>query len=115
VEQILFVLLVTVGAIMSIKNFNNSFNNHHQRLRGALYGIIWLQALTGALRSCRGSKGGSAWFIAHWLLGTAVCILSVINIYTGSGALHEKTSESTRLWTIILIAENCLIVFIYLF
>ncbi|MBA0578578.1 hypothetical protein Gorai_020855, partial [Gossypium raimondii] len=35
---------------MSIKNFNNSFNNHHQRLGVALYGIIWLQALTGVLR-----------------------------------------------------------------
>ncbi|KAA3474669.1 cytochrome b561 domain-containing protein isoform X1 [Gossypium australe] len=115
VEQILSVLLVTVGAIMSIKNFNNSFNNHHQRLGVALYGIIWLQALTGALRSCRGSKGRSAWFIAHWLPGTAVCILGVVNIYTGLGALHEKTSASTKLWTILLTAEICLIVFIYLF
>ncbi|TYG94314.1 hypothetical protein ES288_A11G178800v1 [Gossypium darwinii] len=115
VSQILSVLLVTIGAIMSIKNFNNSFNNHHQRLGVALYGIIWLQALTGALRSCRGSKGRSAWFIAHWLLGTAVCILGVINIYTGLGALHEKTSASTKLWTIILTAEICLIIFIYLF
>ncbi|KAK8569066.1 hypothetical protein V6N12_007598 [Hibiscus sabdariffa] len=103
------------GALMSIKNFNNSFNNYHQRLGVALYGIIWVQALTAALRSCRGSKGRSAWFFGHWLLGTAVSILGVINIYTGLGALHEKTSASTKLWTIVLTAEISLIVFIYLF
>ncbi|KAK8669513.1 hypothetical protein V6N13_106941 [Hibiscus sabdariffa] len=112
---ILSVLLVTAGALMSIKNFNNSFNNYHQRLGVALYGIIWVQALTAALRSCRGSKGRSAWFFGHWLLGTAVSILGVINIYTGLGALHEKTSASTKLWTIVLTAEISLIVFIYLF
>ncbi|KAK9035051.1 hypothetical protein V6N11_077102 [Hibiscus sabdariffa] len=100
---------------MSIKNFNNSFNNYHQRLGVALYGIIWVQALTAALRSCRGSKGRSVWFFGHWLLGTAVSILGVINIYTGLGALHEKTSASTKLWTRVLTAEICLIVFVYLF
>ncbi|XP_022772096.1 cytochrome b561 domain-containing protein At2g30890-like [Durio zibethinus] len=115
VSQILSVLLASAGAVMSIKNFNNSFNNHHQRLGVALYGIIWLQALTGVLRPWRGSKGRSAWFFAHWLLGTAVSILGVINIYTGLGAYHEKTSRSIKLWTIVLTAEISLIVFIYLF
>ncbi|KAL4364076.1 hypothetical protein GQ457_04G024190 [Hibiscus cannabinus] len=115
VSQILSVLLVTAGALMSIKNFNNSFNNYHQRLGVALYGIIWVQALTAALRSCRGSKARSVWFFGHWLLGTAVSILGVINIYTGLGALHDKTSASTKLWTIVLTVEICLIVFLYLF
>ncbi|XP_039010407.1 cytochrome b561 domain-containing protein At2g30890-like [Hibiscus syriacus] len=115
VSQILSVLMVTAGALMSIKNFNNSFNNYHQRLGVALYGIIWVQALTAALRSCRGSKARSAWFFTHWLLGTMVSILGVINIYTGLEALHEKTSASTKLWTIILTAHICLMVFIYLF
>ncbi|GMI66230.1 hypothetical protein HRI_000292200 [Hibiscus trionum] len=115
VSQILSVLLVTAGALMSIKNFNNSFNNYHQRLGVALYGIIWVQALTAALRSCRGPKARSAWYFGHWLLGTAVSILGVINIYTGLGALHEKTSASTKLWTIVLTAEICVIVFVYLF
>ncbi|XP_022769969.1 cytochrome b561 domain-containing protein At2g30890-like [Durio zibethinus] len=115
VSQILSVLLATAGAVMSVKNFNNSFNNHHQRLGVALYGIIWLQALTGVLHPWRGSKGRSAWFFAHWLLGTAVSVLSVISIYTGLEAFHEKTSRSIKLWTIVLTAEISLIVFIYLF
>ncbi|KAK8488890.1 hypothetical protein V6N12_033810 [Hibiscus sabdariffa] len=115
VQQILSLLLATVGAVMSVKNFNNSFNNHHQRLGLALYGIIWLQALTGVLRPWRGSKGRSGWFSAHWLLGTAVSILGIINIYTGLVAYHEKTSRSIKLWTILLTAETSLIAFIYLF
>ncbi|TYI20112.1 hypothetical protein ES332_A07G213200v1 [Gossypium tomentosum] len=78
VSQILSLLISTAGAVMSVKNFNNSFNNHHQRLGLALYGIIWLQALTGVLRPCRGSKGRSGWFFAHWLLGTAISILGII-------------------------------------
>ncbi|TYI20113.1 hypothetical protein ES332_A07G213200v1 [Gossypium tomentosum] len=77
-QQILSLLISTAGAVMSVKNFNNSFNNHHQRLGLALYGIIWLQALTGVLRPCRGSKGRSGWFFAHWLLGTAISILGII-------------------------------------
>nr|KYP73335.1 hypothetical protein KK1_005955 [Cajanus cajan] len=50
VLQKLAVLLATAGAIMSIKNFNNSFDNNHQRLGVALYGIIWLQVLVGIFR-----------------------------------------------------------------
>ncbi|GMJ16107.1 hypothetical protein like AT2G30890 [Hibiscus trionum] len=115
VSQTLSLLLATVGAVMSVKNFNNSFNNHHQRLGLALYGIIWLQALTGVLRPWRGSKGRSGWFSAHWLLGTAVSILGIINIYTGLAAYHEKTTRSIKLWTILLTAEISLIAFIYLF
>ncbi|TYI72925.1 hypothetical protein E1A91_D07G094000v1 [Gossypium mustelinum] len=115
VSQILSVLLATTGAIMSIKNFNNSFNNHHQRLGVALYGIIWLQALTGVLRPWRGCKGRTVWFFAHWLLGTTVCILGVISIYTGLGAYYDKTSKSTKLWTIAFTVEITVIVLIYLF
>ncbi|KAL5126425.1 Cytochrome b561 domain-containing protein [Glycine soja] len=44
-ESKLAVLLATAGAIMSIKSFNNSFSNNHQRLGVALYCIIWLQVL----------------------------------------------------------------------
>ncbi|MFQ6658655.1 hypothetical protein Gotur_027816 [Gossypium turneri] len=112
---ILSVLLATTGAIMSIKNFNNSFNNHHQRLGVASYGIIWLQALTGVLRPWRGCKGRTVWFFAHWLLGTTVCILGVISIYTGLGAYYDKTSKSTKLWTIAFTVEITVIVLIYLF
>ncbi|KAH1230075.1 Mediator of RNA polymerase II transcription subunit 33A [Glycine max] len=36
----LYDCIATAGAIMSIKNFNNLFNNSHQRLGAALYGVI---------------------------------------------------------------------------
>nr|KJB06947.1 hypothetical protein B456_001G211700 [Gossypium raimondii] len=115
IHKILSLLISTAGAVMSLKNFNNSFNNHHQRLGLALYGIIWLQALTGVLRPCRGSKGRSGWFFAHWLLGTAISILGIINIYTGLRAYHEKTLRIIKPWTIVLTAEISLIAFVYLF
>ncbi|KAE8664800.1 TRNA-methyltransferase [Hibiscus syriacus] len=60
-------------------------------------------------------QGRSAWFLAHWLVGTAVCILGVISIYTGLGAYHEKTSRRTKFWGIAFTVEISVIVFIYLF
>ncbi|EEF35734.1 conserved hypothetical protein [Ricinus communis] len=110
----LSVLLATAGAVMSIKNFNNAFDNHHQRIGAALYGIIWLQAIIGFLRPERGSKARGAWFFLHWILGTAICLLGVINMYTGLQAYHQKTSKSIRLWTIFFTAEVSLIIFLYL-
>ncbi|XP_027333554.1 cytochrome b561 domain-containing protein At2g30890-like [Abrus precatorius] len=111
----LAVLVATAGAIMSIKNFNNSFNNNHQRLGVALYGIIWLQVLVGIFRPQRGSKTRSLWFFAHWIMGTAVSLLGVLNVYIGLQAYHEKTSKSIRTWNIIFTVQISLIVIFYLF
>ncbi|KAB8455110.1 hypothetical protein FH972_025263 [Carpinus fangiana] len=112
--QTLMILVATAGAVMSIKNFNNSFKNYHQRIGLLLYGIIWLQALVGFVRPKRGSKARSVWFFVHWLLGTTVSILGVLNIYTGLQAYHEKTSRSIRLWTILFTTEISFIAFFYL-
>ncbi|XP_031389764.1 cytochrome b561 domain-containing protein At2g30890-like isoform X2 [Punica granatum] len=112
--QMLSVLLSTVAAIMSIKNFNNSFNNGHQRIGIVLYGLIWVQAITGFARPQRGSRGRSMWFLGHWALGTVVALLGVINIYTGLLAYHEKTSRSISTWTIIFTAETSIIALLYL-
>ncbi|KAJ7965066.1 Cytochrome b561 domain-containing protein [Quillaja saponaria] len=113
--QLLAVLLVTTAAIMSVKNFSNSFNNSHQRIGLALYGIIWLQVLVGFLLPQRGSKGRSVWFFVHWAIGIAVALLGVLNIYTGLQAYHDKTSRSTWPWTIILTVQISSIVLFYLF
>ncbi|KAF8408903.1 hypothetical protein HHK36_004973 [Tetracentron sinense] len=113
--QILSLLLATAGAVMSIKNFENSFNNNHQRIGLALYGVIWVQALIGFLRPQRGTKGRSIWYFVHWVLGTTVSLLGIINIYTGLKAYHKKTSRSITLWTILFTAEVSFIAFLYLF
>nr|GMD38325.1 cytochrome B561 domain-containing protein At2g30890-like [Ipomoea batatas] len=112
---ILAVLLATAGAAMSLKHFDNSFSNTHQRLGLALYIIVWLQTLIGILRPRRGSKARSVWFFAHWLLGTALSLLGVINIYTGLQAFNKRTSRSTNIWTIIFSTQISLVVFFYLF
>ncbi|KAD6120087.1 hypothetical protein E3N88_11358 [Mikania micrantha] len=53
VTQIMSVILVTAGAVLSVKNFSNTFNNMHRRLGVALYGLVLLQALSGFLRPSR--------------------------------------------------------------
>lgn len=64
---------------------------------------------------CRGSEGRSIWFFVHWIFGTAVSLLGIINIYTGLQAYHQKTSRSIQLWTIVFTTEVSFIVFFYLF
>ncbi|KAG2390908.1 Cytochrome b561 domain-containing protein [Vigna angularis] len=114
VLQKLAVLLATAGAVMSIKNFNNSFNNSHQRLGVALYGIMWLQVLVGIFRPQRGSKRRSLWFFAHWIMGTTVSLLGVLNVFIGLQAYREKTSKSITTWNILFSVQICLIVICYL-
>ncbi|KAK3023744.1 hypothetical protein RJ639_044453 [Escallonia herrerae] len=113
--QILSVILSTAAAIMSIKNFENSFNNYHQRMGLVLYAVIWLQALSGFLRPQRGSTRRSAWFFVHWVLGTAVSLLGIIHIYTGLQAYQRKTSKSVKLWIMLFTAEISFIALFYLF
>ncbi|KAI4331124.1 hypothetical protein MLD38_029342 [Melastoma candidum] len=90
--QIASAVVATTAAAMSIKNFDNSFNNWHQRIGMVLYGAIWLQVLIGFLRPQRGCKERWLWCSLHWALGTALMLLVVINIYTGLLAYHNMTS-----------------------
>ncbi|KAK6919781.1 Cytochrome b561/ferric reductase transmembrane [Dillenia turbinata] len=113
--HILSLILVMAGAVLSLRSLENSFNNYHQRIGLVLYGLVWLQALIGLLRPHRGTNKRSVWFFLHWVLGTAVPLLGIINIYTGLQAYHKKTSRSTRLWSIIFTAEVSFIAFFYLF
>ncbi|XP_050368694.1 cytochrome b561 domain-containing protein At4g18260 isoform X2 [Argentina anserina] len=113
--HIMSVLLATAGAVLSIKNFENSFNNNHQRLGLALYVAIWVQALTGLFRPHRGKKERSVWYIVHWMLGTVITLVGIINIYTGLNAYHKRTKRSSGLWTILFTAELSVIAVYYLF
>ncbi|CAA0816118.1 Cytochrome b561/ferric reductase transmembrane protein family [Striga hermonthica] len=114
ITQVLSVLLATAGAIMSIKFFDNSFKNDHQKIGLAFYIIMWLQALLGIFRPQRGGKGRSIWFLFHWLVGIAVSLLGIINIYTGLQAYKRRTSKDTMTWNIIFTAEVSLIFFLYI-
>ncbi|VVB12617.1 unnamed protein product [Arabis nemorensis] len=51
--QILAVVLATIGAIMSLRTLDNSFDNNHQRLGLALFAAMWLQFLTGVFKPSR--------------------------------------------------------------
>ncbi|KAM7497715.1 hypothetical protein LguiA_022129 [Lonicera macranthoides] len=115
IVQIVSIVVATAGAVMSILNFDNSFNNNHQKMGLALYGIIWLQALIGFLRPSRGSGGRSIWFFVHWIMGTAVSAMGILNVYTGLQAYHKKTSKGIKLWTILFTAQISFIALFYLF
>ncbi|KAF7803183.1 cytochrome b561 domain-containing protein [Senna tora] len=113
--QVLSVLLATIGAAMSLKNFENSFDNSHQRLGLALYGAILIQALIGFFRPQRGKKERTFWYFFHWILGTTVSFVGIINIYTGLKSYHKRTLKGTTLWNIIFTAQVSCIALIYLF
>ncbi|XP_031391717.1 cytochrome b561 domain-containing protein At4g18260 isoform X2 [Punica granatum] len=112
--QVVAVLVATAGAILSIKTFENSFNNYHQRIGLALYVAIWIQAIIGLSRPHRGTKKRTTWYFAHWILGTTISLLGIINIYSGIMAYHDKTSKRTWLWTVLFTAQVVLIAFLYL-
>ncbi|XP_078167963.1 cytochrome b561 domain-containing protein At2g30890-like [Carex rostrata] len=114
VLQTAAVALATAGAVLSLKNFQNSFNNTHQRIGLALYGFIWFQPLLGFLRPNRGVKARSVWYLIHWLIGIIICMVGIANIYIGLHTYHEKTSKSVRLWVVLFTIEISLIGFAYL-
>lgn len=63
---------------------------------------------------CRGNIRRSTWYFLHWLFGTTISLVGIINIYTGLKAYHDKTSRSTTIWTILFTAEICFLAFFYL-
>ncbi|KAG6498486.1 cytochrome b561 domain-containing protein At2g30890-like [Zingiber officinale] len=112
--QILAILLATVAAVLSLINFENSFNNTHQKIGLVLYGLIWIQPLIAFVRPRRGMKTRSLWYLVHWLLGTGVCVLGIANIFIGLHTFHEKTSSIVSLWAVLFTAEVSFMAFLYL-
>ncbi|WOL11000.1 cytochrome b561 domain-containing protein [Canna indica] len=115
IVQILASLMATAAAVLSLTNFENSFNNAHQRIGLALYGLIWVQPVIAFLRPHKGMKIRSVWYFLHWLLGTGVCLLGIANIYIGLKTFHERASRSVSLWTVLFTAEVSVMALIYLF
>ncbi|KAM3412777.1 hypothetical protein ACQJBY_004126 [Aegilops geniculata] len=112
--QVAGVALATAAAALSITNFENAFNNTHQRIGVALYGLVWLQPLIGFLRPDRGVKARSVWYLSHWLLGVVVCVVGVANVYIGLHTYRERTGRSVGLWTALLTAEVSAVALVYL-
>ncbi|KAI9127312.1 hypothetical protein K1719_001871 [Acacia pycnantha] len=112
--QMISVLLTTIGAAMSLKKFENSFDNSHQRLGLALYAAILLQAFLGFFRPQRGKKERKYWYIMHWIVGTTISVVGIINIYTGLRAYHKRTLKSTNLWTILFTLQVSFFVLLFL-
>ncbi|KAL3624812.1 hypothetical protein CASFOL_031480 [Castilleja foliolosa] len=114
VQLVLSVIIITIGAILSIRNFENAFKNAHQRIGLALYGAIYLQIGIGFKRPKRGSRFRRTWYFLHWLQGTTICLVGILNIYTGLQAYHKRTSKSTTLWSVVFTAQVSFMVIIYL-
>ncbi|KAL9260970.1 Cytochrome b561 domain-containing protein [Drosera capensis] len=115
ISQILSVLLSTAAAVLSIKNFGNSFSNIHQKVGLSLYLAIWIQTLVGFSKPQRGTRTRCRWYITHWMLGTTIAIVGIINIYTGLQAYEKKTSTEVKLWKILFTVQIAFMVFLYLF
>ncbi|CAN4104410.1 unnamed protein product [Withania somnifera] len=113
--QILSVLLVAVATIMSVVNFENFFDNTHQRIGLALYVAIWLPLIAGIFRPDKGSKNRGVWYAFHWLIGVTVTLLGIVNVYIGLQAYNTKTMKSIKVWNWLFSVEVAVTVFIYLF
>ncbi|KAM3395846.1 cytochrome domain-containing protein isoform X1 [Capsicum galapagoense] len=112
--QIVSVLLVAIAIIMSVINFENFFDNTHQRLGLALYVAIWLPLVAGIFRPDRGTKYRGVWYAFHWLIGVTVTLLGIVAVYLGLQAYNTKTRRSIRVWNWLFSAEVAVIAFIYL-
>lgn len=113
--QIVSVLLVAVATVMSVRSFDNFFDNTHQRIGLALYVAIWLPFIAGIFRPDRGGKNRGIWYAFHWLIGVAVTLLGIVNVYTGLQAYNTRTMKSTSVWKWLFSVEVAFIAFIYLF
>lgn len=76
--------------------------------------IHQLTYLTSRFFVCRRSKGRSIWFLFHWLVGIALSLLGVINIYTGLQAYNKRTSKNVRIWTMLFTVQISVIFLIYI-
>ncbi|KAE8806715.1 cytochrome b561 domain-containing protein [Hordeum vulgare] len=61
-----------------------------------------------------GVKSRSVGYLAHWLLGVAVCAVGVANVYIGLHTYRERTDRSVGLWTALLTAEVSPVALVYL-
>ncbi|KAI5671238.1 hypothetical protein M9H77_11602 [Catharanthus roseus] len=113
--QVVSVLLASAAAVISIRKFENSFNNCHQRVGLALYVAIYVQVLSGFRRPERGSKSRRVWYFFHWILGTSISLVGIFNTYTGLKAYHVKMSKSISIWTILFTGQVCFMAFLFLF
>ncbi|XP_057763813.1 cytochrome b561 domain-containing protein At2g30890-like isoform X2 [Salvia miltiorrhiza] len=114
ITQVCAVLLATAGGLISIKYFDNSFSNHHQKIGLLFYAAILLQTMLSIWRPQRGSKGRKIWFVFHWLVGIAALLVGVMNVFTGLEAYHERMLEDVRIWRVAFMVELCLMLLVYL-
>ncbi|WOK93538.1 cytochrome b561 domain-containing protein [Canna indica] len=113
--KIIAILMTTAAAVLSLMNFENSFNNTHQRIGLALYALIWIQPLTAFSRPPRGNEMRSIWYFVHWFFGIGICVLGIANIYVGLHVYHQRSSRSVSLWSVLFTVEISIIAFIFLF
>ncbi|RYR17337.1 hypothetical protein Ahy_B03g062101 isoform B [Arachis hypogaea] len=75
---------------------------------------VLLATVGAAISLKKGKKERSYWYFVHWILGTIVSLVGIINIFTGLEAFHRRTLKSTRFWTILFTAQVSIIGLIYL-
>ncbi|KAL3632251.1 hypothetical protein CASFOL_025235 [Castilleja foliolosa] len=97
ITQVVSVLLATAGAVMSIKYFNNSFDNDHQRIGLAFYVIMWLQAFLGIFRPQRKQRQKNMVSFSLGNRNIRFFTRSHQHIYRFTSLQEENIEELTRL------------------
>lgn len=108
-------LFSSIAFFLAVSEFHYWHSTHGQ-LGTAIMVVCFFQPVLGAvLRPKRGSARREAWFFAHWLLGTAVVVLGVYNIYTGLDHYYHLWFQSTRNVNIAFSLSLSVYAFLYLF
>ncbi|KAG0623725.1 hypothetical protein M758_3G196600 [Ceratodon purpureus] len=116
--QVSGVVLATTGfAIAAIKFPVTVWDNTHVKLGMAIMCLVWLQPLLTNIRPHRGTAMRPAWFVLHWLIGTAAIILGWFDIFKGLDLyVASWPSGGERKLSYVLWACNlAFLAFLYLF
>lgn len=103
VVQCLAVALSTAGISVLLKHFGPIFEHTHMRLGLTLWIIAMMMPFIGLVRPVKGAPVRPYWYSVHWLLGTTVAVLGIINCYIGINIyqfIHGSIRTLNTLFTV---------------
>jgi hypothetical protein len=102
----------TAGIAVLIKQFGATFYHTHMRLGLALWIIVMMLPFMSIVRPAKGTPWRSYWYFIHWLLGTGVLVLGVVNCFIGIN-IYQHAHGSIKALNIAFTVQVAVMAFIY--
>ncbi|CAM6091466.1 unnamed protein product [Calypogeia fissa] len=102
----------TAGIAILIKEFGPTFFHTHMKLGLALWIITMIMPVISIVRPAKGTQGRPIWLFVHWLLGTGVIFLGVVNCYIGI-EIYQFHHGSIRSLDIAFSVQVAVMAFVY--